>query len=407
MPVVPVSDDLYVAELFHGPTFAFKGKVYSLIYFNSSLDLALQFVGNMCDYFLEKRKLKTTILVATSGDTGSAALQAVKGKNSIECFVLYPKGRISEFQENQMTTIQGNNIHVLCVEDSTSDDLDDILKLLFDDVDFNKQHNLCSINSINWARIMIQMVHYFWSYFRVRDSLIKNKNIENVVDFWPEFNFSVPTGAFGNSFAGILTKKMGLPISRIVVATNENDILNRFLTNGIFSRGSVVKTLSPSIDIQVPYNFERLLYYLSEEQSPQVREWMLQFKETGSLDLSNLLSKAKEYLLSESINDKETTLIIKQYFTENNYLLDPHSAVGVAAALKLKNVLNNLPLICLATAHACKFADAMKEAVGFEPVPPHTIEDMSNLKKYHKEITKKDAEETLRKMVHEYYLKKE
>jgi threonine synthase len=240
------------------------------------LDLALQFVGNLCNYFLLKRDKHITILVATSGDTGSAAIHAIRGKSNAQIFVLYPKGRISPFQELQMISVLDENVHVLCVDHSTSDDLDVIVKNLFDDVEFNKKYNLCSINSINWARIMIQTVrfysnlyqlsivkvHYYHAYFRTREHLIATKNVANPDEFWPKVFVSVPTGAFGNGCAGIICKMMGLPIDRLIVATNENDILTRFFTTGVFQKGQVVPTVSPSIDIQVPYNFERFLYPL-------------------------------------------------------------------------------------------------------------------------------------------------
>jgi threonine synthase len=200
---------------------------------------------------------------------------------------------------------------------------------------------------------------------------------------------------------------MGLPVHRILVATNENDILNRFFTTGQFSRGHVVKTISPSIDIQVPYNFERLLYYLADEDPIKVKEWMLLFKETGSLDLVALLPKANEYVISSSVKDSDTKDAIRQYYSEYKYLLDPHSAVGVAAALKLKSLLQDKPLVCLATAHACKFAEAMKEALpGVEatPPPPHTAPSKEQ-KTYHKELKKSETEAALRSMVHDAYFK--
>jgi len=385
VPVKKVGDN-YIAELFHGPTFAFK-------------DIALQFVGSLLDYFLTRRNQRMTILVATSGDTGSAAIYGIRGKKNVECFVLYPKGRISPIQERQMTTVFDENVHVISM-DCPSDDLDDVVKVLFNDLEFKKKYNLCSINSINWVRIMMQMVHYFFSYFRVREQITSDKNS------FPEVVFSIPTGAFGNGTAGLLAKLMGLPAHRLLIATNENDILYRFFESGDFERTNVVQTVSPSIDIQVPYNFERLMYYLTNGDSEKIKKWMDSFQKENKLIFEkSIWDAAKSHMWSSSVNSQETVETMKKYYEEFHYLLDPHSAVGVKAAQKMKDEVKNFPVICLATADPCKFALVVRKAIDKDPPLPPSIVELEKKDTKFAEFSsdKAEAEKRLRVMIHESF----
>mmetsp|Transcript_15108 Transcript_15108/g.21081 ORF Transcript_15108/g.21081 Transcript_15108/m.21081 type:complete len:480 (-) Transcript_15108:24-1463(-) len=386
VPVKQVNETLFVAELYHGPTLAFK-------------DLALQLVGSLCQYFLSRSGKSLTVLIATSGDTGSAAIHGVKGKSSIRCFVLFPEGRISSIQEKQMTTVKDNNIHVIGM-DCTSDDLDEVLKAVCDDTNFKSQYNISSLNSINVSRILIQTVHYFFAYFRAVEK------IKHTKDF-PELMVSVPTGAFGNGVAGVFSKLMGLPISKIIIGTNENDILSRFFESGTFKRGSVVKTISPSIDIQVPYNFERFIYFLNGQDSQLVCSVMQKFSKEGIVSFdSNFMQMVKKFILSSSVTDEETRQVIAQMWTQANYLIDPHTAVGVAAQQKLKQLLQlTEPVICLATAHAAKFEDVMHQILPDVVVPvPKVLEGiLSREADYTKFSSHKDeAIAILKQMITQY-----
>jgi threonine synthase len=335
----------YILELFHGPTFAFK-------------DVALQFLGNLFEYFLEKRHHPLTVLGATSGDTGSAAIYGLRGKHHINVFMLHPKGRVSPMQEKQMTTVLDPNIHNLAVE-GTFDDAQHIVKALFNDLSFKQQYHLGAINSINWARLLAQIVYYFYAYFRVTD------NESSLV------HFSVPTGNFGDVFAGYLAKQMGLPIDRLIVATNENDILYRFFTQGKYHQETVQPSLSPSMDIQISSNFERYLYFLSNQSSEQLSSWMASFHESGQLTIEGLLlEKAQKEMSTARVDSKETLEIIRRIYEENDYLLDPHTAVGVMAAEKCQLTGS---VVCLATAHPAKFGNAVTQAIGKEPDLPEAL----------------------------------
>lgn len=349
-----------MAELFHGQTFSFK-------------DIGLQFVGQLLNYFLGKRNKKITVLVATSGDTGSAAIHACKGKQNIECFVLFPRGRITLTQEKQMTTVDEKNIHVIGVDNVTSDDLDDIIKSLFQDESFRTQYNLCSINSINWARISIQMVHYFYSYFRALE-LTNSPDLSNII-------FSVPSGAFGNGLAGIIACYMGLPVEKIIIATNSNDILSKFFNTGIFGKGlQVFPTIAPAIDIQVPYNFERFLFYLLDGNTKLIKDLLQTFEKTGSLDLKPLLPQARHFVESASISTDQIKQTIKQIHLQYNYLVDPHTAVGIAAINQLPSLDQTIPIVCLATAHPAKFETAVQESIGSTFELPIPIKELDYLK---------------------------
>ena len=342
---------IHILELFHGPTFAFK-------------DVALQFLGNLFEFFLAKRDHPLRIIGATSGDTGSAAIHGMRGKKGVDVFMLHPKGRVSPIQELQMTTVLDSNIHNLAIEGSF-DDAQAIVKALFNDQEFKHSYHLGSVNSINWARILAQIVYYFYAWFQVtRD------NSEFV-------SFAVPTGNFGNVLAGYYARRMGLPIEKIVVGTNENDILHRFFCNGEYKQTEVKETLSPSMDIQISSNFERYLFELAGRSSEQLQSWMDDFESNGKLVFGNdLLKKAQNDFVSALVNDEEILEMVSRFNQENGYLLDPHSAVGVRAAEK--NDIQT-PVICLACAHPAKFGDAIRKALGSEPELPDELSQLTNL----------------------------
>ena len=351
--ITPVKSvgQIHILELFHGPTFAFK-------------DVALQFLGNLFECFLAKRDHPLRIIGATSGDTGSAAIHGMRGKKGVDVFMLHPKGRVSPIQELQMTTVLDSNIHNLAIEGSF-DDAQAIVKALFNDQEFKHSYHLGSVNSINWARILAQIVYYFYAWFQVtRD------NSEFV-------SFAVPTGNFGNVLAGYYAKRMGLPIDKLVVGTNENDILHRFFCNGEYKQTEVKETLSPSMDIQISSNFERYLFELAGRSSEQLQSWMDDFESNGKLAFGNdLLKKAQNDFVSALVNDEEILEMVSRFNQENGYLLDPHSAVGVRAAEK--NDIQT-PVICLACAHPAKFGDAIRKALGSEPELPVELSQLTNL----------------------------
>ena len=343
---------LHILELFHGPTFAFK-------------DVALQFLGNLFAFFLRKRNHPLRILGATSGDTGSAAIHGMRGKQGVDVFMLYPKGRVSAIQERQMTTVLDSNIHNIAVEGSF-DDAQGIVKAIFNDRKFKQTFHLGSVNSINWARILAQIVYYFYAWFRVTN------------DIRERVSFVVPTGNFGNVLAGYYAKLMGLPIDKLIVGTNENDILHRFFSRGEYHSTEVKETLSPSMDIQISSNFERYLYDLTGNSSKQLQLWMDEFEQSGELTVeSNLQKKAQQDFASARVDDEEILSIIRKFHQDHKYLLDPHSAVGVCAVEKIEI---RTPVICLACAHPAKFSMAIRKALGTEPKLPEELASLHNLK---------------------------
>jgi len=355
-PVIDAGGHM-ILELFHGPTFAFK-------------DVALQMLGNFFEYFLETGSNggRLAVLGATSGDTGSAAIYGLRGKKGVDCVILYPKGRVSEIQERQMTTVPDSNIHCVAV-DGTFDDCQDIVKASFNNKDFRERVQLGAVNSINWCRVLAQTTYYFWSYLRVTD---KHPDAEKV-------NFSVPTGNFGDILAGYYAKKMGLPVGKLVVATNENDILHRFFTKGEYHRYDINKTISPSMDICVSSNFERYLFHLAGDDSTTLAKWMKDFETTGKLTISGkLLNQAKKDFLSARADTAMTLEVIKKYNDEYGYMLCPHSAVGVSAVHQVKEV--NMHTVALATAHEGKFPDACRRAVDPLPPPPEELAKLWKLK---------------------------
>ncbi len=348
-------DGFYVLELFHGPTLAFK-------------DVALQLLGNLFSYLLKEQSSYMNILGATSGDTGSAAIYGVKGKENINIFILHPHGRVSRMQALQMTTVADKNCFNLAVE-GTFDDCQAIVKAVFNDLEFKDRHHLGAINSINWARVLAQVVYYVYAALR-----LKEQGHEQVL-------FSVPTGNFGDIFAGYVAKVLtGQLIERLILATNENNILTRFIMDGVYKRGQVVPTISPSMDIQIASNFERYLYYLFNEDAERVKKTMEEFESKGEIRFAQKeIQRARTDFASYSITQEETVQTIGTFYKETGYVCDPHTAVGVAAARSFKQEGSSAsPIVCLATAHPCKFPEAVEQATG---TPPEVPERMKGLEK--------------------------
>ena len=345
-------EDVYILELFHGPTLAFK-------------DVALQFLGNVFEYILKDSGGMMNIVGATSGDTGSAAIYGVRGKDRINIFVLHPHKRVSPVQELQMTTVIDPNVFNLAIK-GTFDDCQAIVKELFNDIPFKTKYHLGAVNSINWARILAQVVYYVYACLKInRDTPTTG------------VDFAVPTGNFGDIFAGYVAKLL-LPegaIRKLILATNENDLLTRFVTHGDYSVAKVVSTSSPSMDIQLASNFERYLYYLDNMNPDKVRSDFEQFGKSGSLQFSqDLQHRIRQDFVSKSVNEDETIATIRDFHRDNDYLLDPHTAVGVNAAKACR--VPGVPVVCLATAHPAKFGDAVARAIGKEPDLPEPLKDL-------------------------------
>ncbi|NOR49458.1 MAG: threonine synthase [Desulfuromonadales bacterium] len=350
-PVVH-QDGLYILELFHGPTLAFK-------------DVALQFLGNLFEYLLAESGEHMNILGATSGDTGSAAIYGVRGKKNINIFILHPHKKVSLVQELQMTTVTDANVFNLAIE-GTFDDGQQIVKETFGDLEFKKQYALGAVNSINWARILAQVVYYFYAWGQVR----KQTGADKVY-------FSVPTGNFGDIFAGYIAKRMGLPIEKLVLATNANNILARFVNVGDYSSSEVRPTFSPSMDIQNASNLERYLFYLLNEDSARLASAMQQFAETGQLSFTEgQISEIHETFLSTSVDNDQTLATIRDFQNTTGYILDPHTATGVKAGKDLSG--GEYPIICLATAHPAKFPDAVNQATGRDPKRPACLDGLED-----------------------------
>ena len=346
--------ELYLLELFHGPTLAFK-------------DVALQLLGNLFEYELKKSGSFMNIIGATSGDTGSAAIYGVRGKAGINIFILHPHGRTSPIQALQMTTVLDANVLNIGVR-GTFDDAQAIVKEIFNDLEFKDRYRLGAINSINWARVLAQVVYYVYAYLKLRRA-----GFESV-------DFSVPTGNFGDIFAGYVARSL-LPdgcINRLVLATNENDILTRFVNQGDYSvTGAVTPTSSPSMDIQIASNFERYLYYLRDQDGSLVKADMENFAATGRLDLSGCSDQVARDFVSVSVSEEQTLATIGTVYKEHEYLLDPHTAVGFRAGMELQQ--EERPMICLATAHPAKFGDAVHRATGHEVELPPALADLAGM----------------------------
>jgi threonine synthase len=330
-------------ELFHGPTAAFK-------------DVALQLLGNLFEYLLERDGGQLNILGATSGDTGSAAIYGVRGKPRINIFILHPKGRVSPVQERQMTTVLDANVHNIAVR-GTFDDCQHLVKTLFRDLDFKQRHSLGAVNSINWLRILAQTVYYFYAWGRLSGG-----------DTARRVSFAVPTGNFGDVFAGYLARRMGLPIDRLVIATNRNDILSRFVATGVYAKSEVVHTLSPAMDIQLASNFERYLYYLLGQDPAAVRTSLADLEQTGRLAVdAEALAQVQADFGAAAVSDAETLAQIRDTFDASGYILCPHTAVGAFASRGAPDT------VVLATAHPAKFNEAVREAIGREAPPPPSL----------------------------------
>ena len=336
--------DRSILELFHGPTLAFK-------------DIAMQLLGGFYEYYLNNQNEKLNIVVATSGDTGAAAIDAIKGKNNINIFVLHPNNRISKVQRRLMTTGKEKNVFNIAVE-GNFDDCQNLVKAMFADKSFSNKIKMSGVNSINWARIIAQSVYYFYSYYLIEDNT-------------KPINFSVPTGNFGDVYAGYLAKKIGLPVNKFIVATNQNDILHRAISKGKYNIEKVAETISPSMDIQLASNFERLIYDLNNHNDEKTIKAMKDIKENGKYLINEEnLNKINNHFLSASMNESEVLDIIKKVHTEFDIILDPHTAIGYGALDKVKLEGNN---IVLATAHPCKFPDAIEKAVNIKSKLPNEL----------------------------------
>ncbi|MGB1360945.1 MAG: threonine synthase [Alphaproteobacteria bacterium] len=333
-PIIKLKDDLHVCELFHGPTIAFK-------------DFALQLLGRLFDHVLTQRNEKITIVGATSGDTGSAAIEACKNRKCIDIFILHPLGKTSDVQRYQMTTVDADNVHNIALK-GTFDDCQDKVKELFNDKETRTRINLSAVNSINWARIMTQIVYYVYSASRV-------------IEDGKKVSFSVPTGNFGNVLAGYFAMKMGVPVDQFMVASNSNDILTRFLIDKDMSMNEVVETHSPSMDIQISSNFERLAFESVNRDDKAIVDCMSKFRETGKMPVpAGMWENINEKFQGMSVNNDDTLKAIKKWQDETGIIFDPHSVIGVEAGVAMKTAS---PVIAMATAHPAKFPDAIQKAV--------------------------------------------
>ena len=338
------SKNCYVQELFHGPTLSFK-------------DVAMGFIVNLFNFFLKRKEEKMTIVVATTGDTGPAAAYATIGKEALDTWVLYPKELITEEQERQMTTITTPNIHAVGVENCPdgADDLDLLIAEMFANREFKTKLNLSSVNSINWGRVMMQTVHYFYGYLQT---------VDRVGEL---LNFAVPSGAFGNLCAGSLAREMGLPVGKFIIANNQNACLYRIFTKGIFSKVPIIPCHASAIDILIPYNFWRYLYFAIGQEGEKISQWMSSFEAKGKVIFDKTtFEKYSNGFIADSISDEQTLATIQNIYKAEGYLLDPHGAVAVAAAQNLsKEVTEGTKILCLATAHPCKFPESIEAALNF------------------------------------------
>ena len=352
VPVRRLDDGLYLAELFWGPTLAFK-------------DVALQLVGRLFDHELAKRDERVTVVGATSGDTGSAAIEALRDRAAVDCFILHPHGRVSEVQRRQMTTVLADNVFNLAV-DGTFDDCQDLVKAMFADAPFRDRLHLSAVNSINFARVLAQIVYYVTSAAAVRRALGRDAPV----------TFVVPTGNFGNIYAGHLAHRAGLPVRQLVVASNANDILTRTFTTGTMAQTGVVPTLSPSMDIQVSSNLERLLWELAGGDGEAVDVLLRRFRDEGTvtLDAEQFRALGERYAAYRA-DDEACLDVMARYHRTHGLLVDPHTAVGLSAA-EQHGYGPDRPTIVLATAHPAKFADAVERATGVRPPLPERLADL-------------------------------
>jgi threonine synthase len=349
VPLVQLETNLFVQELFHGPTLAFK-------------DMAMQVLGRLFDHVLTERDQRVTIVGATSGDTGSAAIEACAGRDRIDIMILHPHGRTSEVQRRQMTTVRADNVGNVAIQ-GTFDDCQDLVKAMFADTDFRNEMRLSAVNSINWARIAAQVPYY------VAAALALGAPDRDVA-------FAVPTGNFGNVLAAWVARRMGLPVARLIIGSNRNDILTRFLNSNDMSLVPVEPSLSPSMDIQISSNFERMLFELFNRDPEATREAMLKFRRTGRMTIAEpLWHRARGVLHGFRLDDAETVAEIRRLQAATGYLADPHTAIGIAAARALPCAAG-VPVVAMATAHPAKFPDAMEQATGHRPALPPRMADL-------------------------------
>ena len=356
-PLVQLDTNQWLMELFHGPTLAFK-------------DFALQLLGRLLNYVLKEKDERAIVLGATSGDTGSAAIEGCRHSKNLEIFILHPHQRVSEVQRRQMTTILDNNVHNIAIE-GNFDDCQDLVKQCFSDQTFLPDNTrLVAVNSINWARIMAQVVYYFYAALRLGAPE-------------REIAFSVPTGNFGDIYAGFIARKMGLPINKLIVATNKNDILHRFFQNNDYSRQTLHHTLSPSMDIMVSSNFERLLFEAYQHDGTIIKELMLEFTNSGKLSVSNhTWLDTKRLFCSNRTSDNEICAITRNLYKKTGYLIDPHTATGIHAVIKAQ-LPQSIPQVTLATAHPVKFQQAIRQAQLPAPeLPTYMSGLLTNKEKY-------------------------
>ncbi|MEM7619402.1 MAG: threonine synthase [Pseudomonadota bacterium] len=346
-PLKQLDTNQWILELFHGPTLAFK-------------DFAMQVLARLMDIALQKRNQRATVIGATSGDTGGAAIEAFRGREAIDIFILHPDGRVSDVQRKQMTTATEKNVHNIALQ-GTFDDCQALVKALFNDLEFRQQVSLAGVNSINWGRIMAQIVYYFTSAVALG---APHRRV----------SYSVPTGNFGDIFAGFVARKMGLPINKLIIATNVNDILARTLETGHYQPQGVVATQSPSMDIQVSSNFERLLFELSNREAPRVCALMDSLKENRAFSLNESeLGQFRQGFSAERVLENAMKNTIGEVYKTAEYILDPHTAIGFAIANNDEQHNNDIPMITLATAHPAKFPQTVKDVIGQDPPRPKQL----------------------------------
>jgi len=354
-----LGDGKWLLELFYGPTLAFK-------------DYALQVVGNLFEYVLKKEKKKITIIGATSGDTGSAAINACKNKRTMELFIFHPYKKVSNIQRRLMTTVKSNNIYNIAIK-GNFDDCQKIVKKLFIDKDLKNKFYFSAINSINWARILFQLIYYFYSVSKIN---VKSKKII----------FSVPSGNFGNVYSGYVAKKIGLPIDKLIIATNENDVLSTFTNNGYIKLKSVKQTISPSMDIQLPSNLERFIYDLFKKNNKLVKDQLEKLYKNKRIFINkNKIKQIQNYFKSSKVNEKNTLLEIKEFFFKKKIVIDPHTAVGIRAVRNLE--IKNKPIIYVATAHASKFPETINKVIKKKILLPEKNKSLLKLKENFKIIS--------------------
>ena len=341
----------------YGPTLAFK-------------DYALQIVGNLLDYTLKSKKKRITIIGATSGDTGAAAIDACKDKDTMEVFIFHPKGKISKVQRKLMTTVNSKNIHNIAIN-GDFDDCQKIIKRLFIDPDLKSKFNFTAINSINWARILFQTIYYFFSITKIK----RNKNII----------FSVPSGNFGNIYSGYVAKKIGLQFDKLIIATNSNDILSTFINKGVIRLKSVKHTITPSMDIQLPSNLERFIFDLFKSKTKNVNKNLKNLFKNKRMDINKeKIKQIQKFFYAKSVSEKETIEMIKEIFIKNKIIIDPHTAVGIAAGRKLNK--KKQPIVYISTAHPSKFPDIVKKCINQYPELPRNLIDLYKRKEKYKTI---------------------